>query len=91
MVGEVLGHYRIVEEIGSGGAGVVYQAWDERLERDVAIEILTRSVTDEADRQRLRREALALSRTNHPNIATIHDFDVQGRTAFLVMELMQSG
>jgi tetratricopeptide (TPR) repeat protein len=89
MVGEVLGHYRIVKEIGAGGAGVVYQAWDERLERDVAVKILSgRRLPDDADTLRLRREALALSRTNHPNIATVHDFDSHGGIAFLVMELI---
>src|SRR5262249_46593553 len=84
-----LGRYRIVEQIGAGGMGVVYRAWDQRLERDVALKILPPgTLTDETVRSRFRKEALALSRLNHPNIAVVHDFDTQDGTAFLVMELI---
>ena len=87
MLGRTLGHYRIVEKIGSGGMGEVYLAHDERLERDVALKILhTGALADEAARRPFRKEALALSRLNHPNIATVHDFDTQDGVAFLVME-----
>jgi serine/threonine protein kinase/tetratricopeptide (TPR) repeat protein len=87
MIGTILGHYRLVEQIGAGGAGVVYLARDERLERDVAIKILSHpSAVAETSRRKFRREALALSRTNHPNIATIHDFDNQDGLDYLVME-----
>ena len=84
-----LGHCRLLEPIGSGGMGVVYyRARDERLERDVAIEVLRhgRVLDEETARRRLRTEALALSRLNHPNIATIHDFDSAAGIDFLVME-----
>ena len=82
-----LGHYRLLEPIGSGGMGVVYRARDERLERDVAIKVLRHGrVLDETARRRFRTEALALSRLNHPNIATIHDFDSDAGIDFLVME-----
>lgn len=65
-----LGHYRIVEKIGEGGMGQVYRAHDERLQRDVAIKILPAGViADEAAPKRLRKEALALSKLNHPNIS----------------------
>ena len=64
-------HYRIIEEIGSGRMGVVYRARDAHLDREVAIKVLSPgTVTDEAARKRLRKEALALSKLNHPNIAT---------------------
>lgn len=87
VVGQVLGHYRILEEIGAGGMGVVYRAHDERLDRDVALKVLPQgALGDERARRRLREEAVALARLNHPNIATIHDFDSQGALDFLVME-----
>jgi len=70
MVGETLSHYRILEQIGAGGMGVVYLAHDERLERDVALKVLPAgTLADETARKRFRREALTLSKLNHPNIA----------------------
>lgn len=89
MIGQTLGHYRIVEKIGEGGMGVVYRAHDQRLDRDVALKVLPAgTLADEAIRQRFRKEALALSRLNHPNIETVYDFDSQEGTDFLVMELI---
>ncbi len=89
IVGRTLGHYRITEQIGAGGMGVVYRARDERLERDVALKVLLpAALSDDAARKRFRKEALALSRLNHPNVATVHDFDSQGGTDFLVTELV---
>lgn len=85
--GEMLGHYRIVDQVGSGGMGIVFRAHDERLDRDVGLKVLPPGVLgDEAVRRRFRREALALAKLNHPNIATIHDFDNSDGTDFLVME-----
>ncbi len=87
MIGKTISHYRIVEKIGAGGMGVVYRARDERLERDVALKALPAGVlTDERARKRFRQEALALSQLNHPNIATVHDFDTQEGVDFLVLE-----
>ncbi len=87
MLGRTLSHYRILERIGAGGMGVVFRARDERLERDVALKILPAGLlSDEPSRKRFRKEALALSRLNHPNIATVHDFDTQDGIDFLVME-----
>ena len=89
LTGRVLGHFRLMEEIGSGGMGVVYRAHDERLDRDVAVKVLPAgSLTDEAARKQFRLEAQALARLNHPNIATIFDFDSSEGTDFLVMELL---
>jgi len=87
LVGQTLGHYQIIEKIGSGGMGDVYRARDQHLDREVAIKVLTPgTLADEAARKRFRKEAQALSKLNHPNIATIHDFDTDQGVDFLVME-----
>ena len=87
LVGTELGHYRIVEKIGAGGMGEVYRARDEHLARDVAIKVLpSGTVVNESARKHFRKEALILSQLNHPNIATVHDFDTQQGLDFLVME-----
>ena len=85
-----LSHYRILEQIGAGGMGVVYRAHDERLDRDVALKVLPPGLLVETDaRRRFHKEALALSKLNHPNIATVHDFDTEDGTDFLVEELIE--
>ena len=90
MIGKTLGHYRIEEKLGAGGMGEVYRAHDERLDRDVAMKVLpAKMLTDEVARKRFRKEALALSKLNHPNIATIYDFDTQDGVDFLVMEYVE--
>ena len=87
LVGQTLGHYRIAEKIGVGGMGEVYRARDEHLARDVAIKVLPPgTLTDESARKHFHKEALILSQLNHPNIATIYDFDTQQGVDFLVME-----
>jgi eukaryotic-like serine/threonine-protein kinase len=87
VIGRTLGHYCIVEKIGAGGMGEVYRAHDQHLGRDVAIKVLPPgTLSDETARKRFRNEALTLSRLNHPNIATVHDFDTQAGVDFLVME-----
>ena len=86
LVGQELGHYRLLEKIGEGGMGVVYRARDAHLSRDVAIKVLPAGMlADSAARQRFRKEALALSGLNHPNIATI--YGVEDRA--IVMELVE--
>jgi eukaryotic-like serine/threonine-protein kinase len=87
FVGHTLGHYHIIEQIGAGGMGVIYRAHDEQLERDVAIKVLpVGTLTDEAARKRFRKEALALAKLNHPNIATIFEFSSQDGKDYLVTE-----
>ncbi len=87
MIGQTIGHYAIVEQIGAGGMGVVYRAIDQRLNRDVALKVLPAGkLGDDAPRKRFRKEALALAKLNHPNIGTVFDFDTQNDIDFLVME-----
>ncbi len=90
MVGQTLGHYRILEQIGAGGMGVVYRAHDERLGRDVAIKLLpTESFRDANARARLLREARTASQLNHPNICTIHEVGEADGQAYIAMELVE--
>jgi serine/threonine-protein kinase len=87
MTGELLGHYRILERIGAGGMGEVYRARDELLGRDVAIKVLPSDlVADESVRKRLRKEAQALSKLNHPNIEILFELGSQEGAEFLVVE-----
>ena len=87
MIGQTLGHYRILEQIGAGGMGVVYRAHDESLDRDVAIKVLPAGMlADETARKRFRKEALALAKLNHPNIEAVYEFNSQDDADFLVME-----
>lgn len=89
LIGRALGHYRIIERIGSGGMGVVYRAQDEHLDRVVALKVLLPgTIADDSARRKFRNEALALSKLNHPNIATVHDFDTNDGLDFLVMEFI---
>ena len=85
--GTKLGPYEILARIGAGGMGVVYRARDERLERDVAIKVLSMGLlADQTARKRFRKEALALAKLNHPNIAAVYDVGEQEGTSYLVME-----
>jgi predicted ATPase len=85
--GAKLGPYTIVAPLGAGGMGEVYRGRDERLEREVAIKVLPPGLlTDEAARRRFRKEALALAKLSHPNIAVIHDVGEEGGIDHLVME-----
>jgi serine/threonine-protein kinase len=87
MTGQTLGHYRILEKIGAGGMGEVYLARDERLGRDVAVKVLPPDlVLDESVRKRLRKEAQALSKLNHPNIEILFELGSEEGAEFLVME-----
>ncbi|MFY9530847.1 MAG: protein kinase [Candidatus Acidiferrales bacterium] len=89
MIGQTLGHYRIEEKIGAGGMGEVYRAHDEHLDRDVALKVLPAgALTDNAARKRFHKEAQALSKLSHPNIATVFDFDTQHGVDFLAMEMI---
>jgi serine/threonine protein kinase len=86
--GQILGHFRLTEKIGAGGMGTVYRAWDMQLERDVAVKVLKGGRDGASERRRLRKEAVALSRLNHPNIESIYSIESEGDIDFLVFELL---
>ncbi len=86
MVGDqILGRFRIEERIGSGGFGTVYRAWDERLQRPVAVKVIDR----EHGAPRVTREAQAVARLAHRNIATLYELASDGERAYLVSELIE--
>jgi len=88
--GTKLGHYEVVSSLGAGGMGEVYRARDTKLGREVAIKLLLEEVSQNAERlARFEREARVLASLNHPNIASLHAFEQEGDTNFLVMELVE--
>lgn len=87
-----LSRYRILQKIGAGGMGDVYLAEDESLRRRVAIKVLPREFSSDADRTaRFRREARAVAGLTHPNVVTIHDYGVDAGQHFLVTEYVAGG
>ena len=89
MIGESVGHYRIVEKIGEGGMGVVYRALDTRLRRTVAIKVIRPELAASSARiARFEREAHLLAALNHPNIAAIHGLEEHNGQVWLVLEFV---
>ena len=89
MIGEILGHYVILEKLGEGGMGIVYAAEDPTLERNVALKVLPDEMARDAERlARFDREAKAIAALSHPNIVTVYSVEEAEGVHFLTMELV---
>ena len=79
LLGQLLGHYRILSLLGTGGMGEVYLAEDATLRRKIALKVLPAYIAkDQEYLRRFKQEALSASALNHPNIVTIHEFGAEG-------------
>src|ERR1044072_558179 len=89
MIGRTIGKYRIVGQLGRGGAGVVYKAVGETLHRDVAVKTLNPDLTNTEVMSRFRAEATILARLNHSQIATIYELFRVDAELLMVMEFVR--
>src|SRR5512135_1728147 len=92
LVGQSLGQYHILERISRGATSTVYKAYQAKLDRYVAIKVLSpHFVEEEGFLERFHQEARAVARLDHPNILPVYDFDEVGDIVYLVMKYVDSG
>jgi serine/threonine protein kinase len=95
LIGQELGHYRIIEQLGEGGMATVYKAFDTHLERDVAVKVIRTdqfgTAVLEKILKRFEREAKLLAKLSHPNIVGVIDYGEYENTPYLVMEYLPGG
>ncbi len=92
LIGKTLGEYRIVEHIARGATANVYKAYQPKLNRNVAIKVLSPLYAKEEDfRERFAREAKAIAQLDHPNIVPVYDFDRQGDLVYIVVQYVDTG
>jgi serine/threonine protein kinase len=90
MIGQIIGNYKIVGNLGEGGVGMVYQGVDTMLDREVAVKVLRPELASQtAIVERFRSEAVTLAKLNHPNIATLYALFRQGNELYMVMEFVR--
>src|SRR5947209_5633455 len=90
LVGQCVAHFRVVRLIGEGGMGVVYEAVDEKLRRNVALKVLREEVAqNERRRARFLREARFAAALGHPNVATVHEVGEHEGLVYIAMELVE--
>ncbi len=90
MTGQIIGHYRVLEKIGSGAMGEIFRARDERLGRDVALKLIRPASNENPDHlRRFELEARAVAALNHPNIVAIYDVGFNDGTPYIVCELLE--
>ena len=89
--GDAVGRFVVLEELGAGGMGVVYAAYDPELDRRVAIKLLHASTRRDEARSRLLREAQAMARIDHPNVVRVHDVGTFRDQVFIAMEFVDGG
>ena len=92
LTGECLGQYQILARISKGSTSTIYKAYQPKLDRFVAIKVLSPQVVDEEGfLERFTQEARAVAQLNHPNIVPVYDFDQEGDMAYIVMKYVESG
>ncbi len=92
LIGQTIGKYKVVESLGRGGMAEVYRAYQENLDRYVAVKLMHSFLADEENfLTRFQREAKAMASLNHRNIVSVYDFDVQNGIYYIVMEFVSGG
>jgi two-component system, LytTR family, response regulator len=90
MIGRTLSHYRVLSELGHGGMGIVYRAQDIKLDREVALKVLTPALVSDAEQeQRFLTEARTAAALSHPSITVVHEIDTDQGVTFIAMELIR--